>query len=131
MHRPAERGCRISRAPPQHVGYPRLGARLAARFELLQCVFGSACGWGWAAAAPAAASSLKTSLRTGSSASSIQPEKTYWCWMSSLSRIGLESHLLGWVLVSLVFALEAYASPLRQQILFLGWDIKKKLALEY
>jgi len=31
-------------------------------------VFGSACGWGWAAAAPAAASSIQAVVNTGSSA---------------------------------------------------------------
>jgi len=34
----------------------------ASGFQLMQCVFGSACGWGWAAAAPAAASSLQEVL---------------------------------------------------------------------
>jgi len=53
---------------------PRLGAGLLWRqpgpagFQLMQRVSGSACGWGWAAAAPAAASSLQAVVNAGSSA---------------------------------------------------------------
>jgi hypothetical protein len=37
----------------------------AAGFQLLQCVSGSACGWGWVAAAPAAASSINILKEVG------------------------------------------------------------------